>query len=416
MSELLALLGGPKVKAVPFTTGKRFTENEVREVTEVLQGNSLFYANGGKTSKLEAKMCRMYGSKYAIASSSGTAGIHCAVAALGIGPGHEVLVPAVTDMGSVIGILYQGAIPVFVDVDMDTFNFDISDFEKKITKRTKAVQVVHYMGNPCDMDEILRIARENNIFVIEDCAQSAYARYNGKLVGTMGDIGCFSINDFKHISSGEGGICITNDAQLASKIRLYSDKAYDRESESVKFSEFLAPNYRISELCSAIAVAQLDKLDLLVARRNHIAQAISNAIADVNGIYPMQVKEGSFCSYWYYLIRLEENEFGASRDIFVEALNAEGIPCSGSHTPVPVYEYGVFKNLNAFPGSKYPFISKDLDNNYSYENPDCPNAQKLLDKTVKIVISEFYSDGDTEDICKAIQKIAKYYSKGEKDA
>ena len=409
MSELLALLGGPKVKTVPFATGKRFSEEEVREVTEALQGNSLFYANGGKTNKLEAKMCSMYGSKYAVASSSGTAGVHCAVAALDIGPGHEVLVPSVTDMGSLIGILYQGAIPVFVDVDMDTFNIDIDDFERKISKRTKAVMVVHYMGNPCEMDKILRIARENDIFVIEDCAQSPHARYDGKLVGTMGDIGCFSINDFKIISSGEGGLCITNDAMIASKMRLYSDKAYDRESKPVKFSEFLAPNYRISELCSAVAVAQLEKLDRLTARRNSIAQTINQAVESIKGIYPMQVKKGSFCSYWFYLFRLEEYTFGVSRDSFVDALNAEGIPCSGSHTPVPVYEYGVFKNLNAFPGSKYPFVSKDLENNYSYDNPECPNTQKLLDKTVKIVINEFYSDEDIQDICKAIHKIANYY-------
>jgi len=410
MAELLALLGGPKTKTSPFSSGRRFTEDEISEVTDVLQGNSLFYRTGGKTNKLEAKMCEMYDVKYAVASSSGTAGIHCAVAALGIGPGHEVLVPAVTDMGSIIGILYQGAIPVFMDIDEDTFNFDIKDFEKKITKRTKAVMVVHYMGNPCDMDEILRIARNNNISVIEDCAQSPHARYKGKLVGTMGDVGCFSFNDFKHISTGEGGICITDDLELAKRIRLYSDKAYNRETGAVSFSDFLAPNYRISELCSAVAIAQLDKLEWITGRRNRIAQEINKELEGVNGLYPMIVSEGSFCSNWFFLARLEEKEFGASRDVFLEALTAEGIPCSGSHVPEPIYRYGVLKNLNAFPGCQYPFRSVDFNSDYSYEDPDCPNAQKLLDKTVKIVINEFYSDEDVEDICKAIRKIAGYYA------
>ena len=409
MFEELALFGGNKVKQTPFKSGRKFTEDEVREVTEVLQGNSLFYRNGGKTKKMENIMQELYGVKHAIAASSGTASVHCAVAALGIGPGHEVLVPAITDMGTVIGVLYQGAIPVFIDTDNDSFNFDINDFEKKITKRTKAIIVVHYMGNPCDMVAIIAIAKKHNIYVIEDCAQSPHARYKGKLVGTMGDIGLFSFNDFKHMSIGEGGLCITDNDELAKKIRLYTDKAYCRENGTVCFSEFLAPNYRISELCSAVAVAQLGKLDFLTKRRNEIARLINKAVENTKGFYPMSVRDDSFCSYWFYLARVEESELGVSRDEFVEALNAEGIPCSGSHTPTPIYDYGIFKNLNAFPGTDYPFKSTDFNNDYSYDDPDCPKAQPLLDKTIKIQINEFYSDDDVKDICKALVKITDYY-------
>ncbi|MCL2527541.1 MAG: DegT/DnrJ/EryC1/StrS family aminotransferase [Defluviitaleaceae bacterium] len=412
MSELLALYGGPKSKTTPFATGKRFTSEEVNEVTELLQGNSLFYRNGGKTAKMEERMCELYCMQYAVACSSGTAAVHIAVAALGIGPGDEVLMPAITDMGSIIGVLYQGAIPIFLDMDQDTFNFDINDLEKKITPKTKAIMVVHYMGNPCNMDAIMDMAGKHNLYVIEDCAQSPHARHKGKLVGTMGHIGCFSFNDIKHVSTGDGGICITNDANLAGQMRMYTDKAYCRKTPVVKFSEFLAPNYRISDLCSAVGYAQLGKLDALTKRRHYIAQAINKTMESIDGLNPMQVSEGSFCSYWFYLARLEEDEIGVSRNEFVEAMNGEGIPVNGSHTPTPVYDYGVFKNLNAFPGTGYPFVSKDFDSNYSYKNTDCPNAQPLLDKTVIIRINEFFSDQDIADICKALEKVAKYYRKG----
>lgn len=403
--DKLALYDGMKAKSTPFSTGRRFAEEEIKELTETLEGNTLFYLHGSKTKKMEQKMCEMYGVKHAVACSSGSAAVHCAVAALGIGPGDEVLVPAITDMGSVIGILYQGAIPVFLDMDENTFNFDIDDMEGKITGRTKAVLAVHHMGNPCDMDRILTIARRHNLFVIEDCAQSWHARHKGRLVGTMGDVGCFSLNDFKHISTGEGGICITYDTAIADRLRLYSDKGYYRDG-SDRMSDFLAPNYRISELCSAVALAQMGKLERIVQRRHQIAQRLNKSLEDIKGLYPMQVEDGSFCSYWFYLARLEEKEFGVSRNEFLDILNAEGIPCGGSHTPTPLYGYGVFKNLNAFAGTQYPFKSRDFDSDYSYDNPDCPNSQAFLDKTVIITINEFYSDDDVEDICRAFEKIA----------
>ena len=194
-------------------------------------------------------------------------------------------------------------------------------------------------------------------------------------------------------------------------MRLYTDKGYYRDG-SGRYSEFLAPNYRISELCSAVAIAQLDKLNYITERRNQIAQQINETLECIKGLYPMQTQPGSFCSYWFYPVRLEEKEFGAPRDTFIDAMNAEGIQCSGSHTPTPLYDYGVFKNLNAFPTAKYPFSSKDFCSNYSYDQPNCPNSQALLDKTVILIINEFYSGEDIEDICSAIRKIAYYFQVG----
>ena len=406
--EKLAIHGGPKLKKTPFAQGRRFGDAEINELTEILQGNTLFYRYGDKTAKMERRMKELYGVEYAIACSSGSASIHCAVAALGIGPGDEVLVPSVTDMGSVIGILYQGAIPVFLDMDMitESFNFDLNDIEGKITGRTKALLVVHHMGNPCDMDKIMEIAERRNLFVIEDCAQSWHARHKGKLVGTMGDVGCFSLNDFKLISTGEGGLCVTNNELLAERIRLYTDKCYYRDG-SGRMGDFLAPNYRISELCSAVGYAQMGKLEWITQSRNRMARKIDETVTGIKGLYPMRVGEGSFCSYWFYLVRIDEDEFGISRDDFVEIMNAEGVPCGGSHTPTPLYDYNVFKILNAFEGTQYPFKSKDFASDYSYENPNCPNSQPFLDKTIIITLDEFYSEEDVADICAVFTKIAE---------
>lgn len=408
--EQLAVFGGQRTKETPFAEGRRFTDEEKREVLEALDANTLFYRYGEKTKKMEKKMCELYGTKHAVATSSGSAAVHTAVAALGIGPGDEVLVPAITDMGSVIGILYQLAIPVFLDIDPNTYNLEIQDIERKISSRTKAILVVHYMGYPCDMAAIIEIAERYNLKVIEDCAQAWHARYRGKPVGTMGDVGCFSFNDFKHLSTGEGGICITNDGETAERIRLYTDKGYYRDGSGRK-SEFLAPNYRISEICSAVAIGQLGKVTRIAERRNEIGTVLNSALNGIKGLYPMKVAEGAYCSYWFYLLRFEEEEFGISRDDFLKALEAEGIPCGGAHIATPLYDYGVFKNRNAFPGTNFPFECRDINADYSYQEPHCPNSQPLLDKSVIIRISEFYSDEDVGDIYRAIHKISRYYHK-----
>jgi perosamine synthetase len=406
--DRLALYDGEKVKKTPFGSGQRFGEEEKKEVLEALEANTLMYCFGTKTKRMEQKMCKIYGVKHAIACSSGTASIHAAIAALGIGPGDEVLVPAITDMGSVIGVLYQNAIPIFLDVDGDTFNIDIDDIEKKITERTKAIIVVHHMGYPCDMDRILEIARKHEIKVVEDCAQAWHARYGDNFVGTMGDVGCFSFNDYKHLSTGEGGLCITNDTKLAENIRLYTDKGYYRDGSGRK-SSFLAPNYRISEICSAVAIGQLSKLDGIVERRRAIALELDRVIGGIKGLYPARIPEKGMGSYWKYLFRFDASEFGTPREEFLKALQAEGIECGGSHIPVPVYKYEIFENLTAFSKSNYPFKSMDLNSDYSYDEPCCPKSQKTLDDMVVIPITEFYTDDDVKDICLALRKIATYY-------
>lgn len=251
----LALNGGPKTKTTPFGAGKRFDAEELQQLREALEQNTLFYWSGRKVKQFCADFAKMYDVPYCVATSSGTAALHVAVAALGLGAGDEVITSPITDMGSLIGILFQGAIPVFADVDPHTYNLDPAAVEARITPRTKALLVVHLAGNPCDMDAILSITQKYNLKVIEDCAQSYLSTYKGRLAGTFGDVGCFSLNDYKHISAGDGGMVITKDAEIARQLAYYADKHYHRDG-SGRDPEWLAANYRMSELVGAVAIAQ----------------------------------------------------------------------------------------------------------------------------------------------------------------
>ena len=226
--EKLALYGGEKAKKTPVTTGQRFGEAELKELKEALDQNTLFYWHGKKVKQLTEKFKTMYGMNYCVATSSGTSAIHTALGAIGIEPGDEVITTPITDMGTVIGIVCQNAIPVFADVDPRSYNITAETIEKCITDKTRAVIVVHLAGLCAEMDKIVELCKKHNIKVIEDCAQSYLATYKGKLAGTFGDAGCFSINDFKQISAGDGGLVIMNDEEIYGKALKFADKRATR--------------------------------------------------------------------------------------------------------------------------------------------------------------------------------------------
>ena len=228
--EKLALFGGRPVKTGPFGKGRRFGEAELQQLKEALDQNTLFYwsDNSSKVKTFSEKFASMYGMKYCVSVSSCTASIHTALGALGVTEGDEVITGPVTDMGSVIGILFQNAIPVFADLDPHTYNLNPESIEERITDKTKAILVIHLAGNPSDMDAIMGIAKKHGVYVVEDCAQSYLSYYKGKLAGTFGDAGCFSTNDFKLISTGDGGMIIMNDEDLYNRAFRFADKNYDR--------------------------------------------------------------------------------------------------------------------------------------------------------------------------------------------
>ncbi len=389
--EKLAMHGGEKAKTTPYGSGKRFDESELVQLKEALEQNTLFYWTGSKVKTLTKKFAEMYGVNYCVAASSGTAAIHVALGSLGIGKGDEVITSPITDMGSIIGILYQNATPVFADVDPHTYNMDAKSIEAKITDKTKAIIVVHLAGNAADMDAIMEVANRHDVKVIEDCAQSYMCYYKGRLAGTIGHIGCFSLNDFKHISAGDGGLLIMNDEETYKTAFKFADKNYNRFGGKMRDISTLAPNYRMNELTAAVGIAQLDKLSGLCEIRNKYGDRITEGIKNTPGIYTHKVLEGGKSSYWFYLMRIDEKVLRTDRTEFVKALLAEGIPCSYGYIPEPVYEYEIFKsNENCYPGA-------------------CPVAEQIIADSVKITLSEFYTEKDIEETVAAINKVANYF-------
>lgn len=416
MSEL-ALFGGEKTKKTPFGTGKRFGEEELEQLKQALDQNTLFYWAGNKVKEFNKKFAEMYDAKYCVSASSGTAAIHVALGTVGVTAGDEVITSPITDMGSVIGILYQNAIPIFADLDPYTYNMDPKSIEEKISDKTKAILVVHLAGNAADMDPIMAIAKKHHIKVIEDCAQSYYCYYKGKLVGTIGNIGCFSLNDFKHISAGDGGMLLLNDEELYKKALKFADKNYDRLSKdpaAMRKIEFLAPNYRMNELTGAVGLAQLSKLGWICENRNHYGEKLSSGIKGLPGVHLPKMIAGGKSSYWFYMLRIDEKAAGVSRNEFSKALTAEGIPNQPGYIPTCVYEYDMFLNKNVYEGTDCPFGCKHYGKDIQYYKGMCPTAEEILRTAIRLNVNEFYTDADCNEVIEAIRKVSNYYSGGEK--
>ena len=387
--EKLAIHGGVPVKTTPFGQGRRFGNEELQQLREALEQQTLFYWHGKKVKGFCEKLAGIYDVPYCSAVSSGTAAIHTALGALGVSVGDEVITTPITDMGTVIGILFQGAVPVFADLDPHTYNPDPRSVEACVTDKTKAIVVVHLAGSPADMDAILDIAKRHHLKVVEDCAQSWLSWYKGRLAGTMGDFGCLSTNEFKHISTGDGGAVLTRDETLYRKALMFADKNYDRIGGlAIRNCEALAPNYRMTELQGAVGLAQLDKLQAICARRSEIGERITREIAGLPGVYPHKVLEGCRSSYWFYMLRVGENA-GVDAQGFADALKAEGIPAGKGYIPTCIYEYPLFKG--------------------AYPRGLCPVAEEILETSVKFPVSEFWTDEDTAEIIQAIKKVARWY-------
>ena len=413
MAQNIALYGGEKVKTTPFTTGKRFGQEELTELKEALEQNSLFYWYGNKVKTLTERFREMYQMPYCVAASSGTAAIHVALGACGVTVGDEVITSPITDMGSIIGILFQNAVPVFADVDPNSYNMDPKSIEERITSRTKAILVVHLTGGPADMDPIMDIAKKHNLKVIEDCAQSYLTSYKGKLCGTIGDVGCFSLNDYKQISAGDGGLLITRDADIYRAALRFADKNYQRLADQGSLNRdipFIAPNYRMNELTGAVGIAQLKKLPWICERRNAIGDRISAAIKGLPGIEPPKVYDGSKSTYWFYMFRINETLAGVSPAIFSEALKAEGIPNMLGYIPNCVYEYELFRNQTGYLNSHCPFQCPKNETTYEYKTGLCPTAEEVLRTSIRFGINEFYTDEDVDAIIEAITKVSTFFA------
>ncbi|MDB6168802.1 MAG: Glutamine--scyllo-inositol aminotransferase [Verrucomicrobia bacterium] len=382
----------------------RWGREELARLAAMVEQPSLFYWKGPQTTALLAEFQRHYPLKYCFPCSSGTASLHIAIGALKLRPGDEVIVSPITDMGSVIGILFQQGVPVFADLDPRSYNLDPADVRRRITARTRAIMAVHLAGNPCDLTALSAIAREHRIALVEDCAQSWGAKHRGTPVGLVGDFGCYSFNDFKHIACGDGGIVATNSEHHGPGLAKWGDKAYDRVTGS-RAPDELAPNYRISEPQSAVAAAQLTKLDDIVARRNHAGGFLASLLQSTPGVLAPQVNTGDTHSYWFFMARLELARFKASRTEIAAALQAEGVAVGGGYIPTPVYRYPVFQNHNFFGGA-WPVRDFGVTN-MDYRSVSCPVAEAILDDCLTFRLNEAMSDSYLEKVARAVGTVAR---------
>ncbi|MBE7462576.1 MAG: DegT/DnrJ/EryC1/StrS family aminotransferase [Planctomycetes bacterium] len=401
----LALHGGPRAKTTPYKSAPRFDANELRELQEALAQGTLFYASGQKTKDFCARFAARYGVRHAIPCSSGTAALHIALGACEIKPGDEVITAPITDMGTLSAILLCGALPVFADLDPHTYTLDPAAVAEKISPRTAAILPVHLTGAPCAMDALRELAARHDLWLVEDCAQAYLTEYKRQLCGTLGDLGCFSLNDFKHIGAGDGGVVLTNDDALAARARLFSDKAYDR-SGGAHNPAFIAPNYRLTELQAAVGLAQLAKLDGIVAARRRYGERLHRGLESIAGLRPQRFVEGGRGSFWFYMLRVDEAVLGPA-GAFVEALKAEGVNASAGYIDRPVYLYDLFVNRRGFGGSGFPF---DLAPHLRYEAGLCPRAEAILRDAVRVTVRESFDDEDLEQTLWGFRKVAAHFA------
>jgi len=403
----LAIGGGQRaVKSPAPKLPTRWGDAERGQLDATLKQESLFYWKGPQTALLLEQFRKVCPVKYAQTCSSGTAALHIAVAASGISIGDEVITSPITDIGTVIGILYQQAVPVFADLGAGTYNLDVADVERRITPRTKAIIAVHLAGNPCDLRALRDLADRRGLVLIEDCAQAWGARYHGQPIGTVGHVACFSLQDSKHITCGDGGLVGSSDERFGPLLQRFGDKGFDKLRAGGIVS--LATNYRMSELQAAVAAVQLNRLEAIAATRSRLGNLLTEQIADVPGIVPHQVHAQDRCVYWFYMFRIRPEAFRCNRSTFFKALAAEGVQGSGGYIKVPLYKEPVFQN-HAFFAGRWLLRESGLTN-MDYTKHCCPEAEAILPSSIRVVIHEKMSEEYILQVAAAIKKVARHYA------
>ncbi|MGI6207871.1 MAG: DegT/DnrJ/EryC1/StrS family aminotransferase [Anaerolineae bacterium] len=402
--EKLAIDGGSPYRTREFPRRTPFGDEEVALVTQAIRSQNLFWSGGTMVNELEERFAELYGVQHATASSSGTAAIHVAVGTIDPEPGDEIITGPITDAGSIVPILFQNAIPIFADINSD-YCMDPEDVERKITPRTKAIMAIHLFGNPCDMDAMVDIARRHNLFLIEDCSQAHVTEYKGRLLGTFGDIAAFSLQQSKHMTTGDGGITITNRDDLAGRMAGFRDKGWARRPGwGPRTYMFLAPNYRMTELQGAVGLAQLPKVKGVVARRNQLGDYLTSLIQDIPGLDPAPVTEGGKHSYWLYPMRVR----GVAAEDFARALTAEGVPAGAGYIGQPIFLcMEALANKKTFGSSGHPLDGCHGGRQIEYTAGMTPRAEEELQHMVTLSLNENYTEGDIEDMAGAIRKVAQ---------
>jgi len=414
---ILAINGGRPVRDTPFPDYVTIGEEEKRAVIEVLDGKVLsqflgtwspdFYG-GRRVQALERAWESYFGVKHAVSVNSATSGLYAAVGAAGVGPGDEVIVSPYTMSASATAALVYGAIPVFADIDQDTFCLSPQSIRSLITPYTKAIIVVDIFGHPAAMNEIMDIAKEHNIVVIEDAAQAPGAKYHGRYAGTLAHMGVFSLNYHKTIHCGEGGIVVTDDADLAERLQLIRNhgEAVVKGKGVNNIVNMVGFNYRMTEIEAAIASEQLKKLENLVQKRNDAADFLGEKLLKFPGITPPKVMPSIKHGYYVYPIRYDSEKIGIPRDVFVAAVNAEGIPFAAGYVE-PLYLQPMYQKRIAFGYDGFPFTYSGYKGKVSYERGICPVTERMHyhELIYTNVCHANTTESDLEDVITAIDKV-----------
>jgi perosamine synthetase len=320
-------------KEFPPMSSPELNEADIQGVVEVLRSGRL--ALGPMAEEFERGVAEYVGVKHAVAASSGTAALHLIVKALGLGPGDEVLVPSFTFTASVNAFLYEGCVPKFVDIEPDTKNLDPADLERKITPRTKALMAVDVFGHPAEWDEIRRVADKHGLKVIDDSCEALGAEYKGVKVGRFGNAAAFSFYPNKQMTLGEGGVVVTDDAQVARLARSLRNQGRS-EMGAWLFHERLGYNYRLPEMSAALGVSQFKRLESFLAKRERVAGMYGERLGGLDWVRPPAVRPHVRMSWCLYVVTLAE---GINRDLVMQAMQAEGVPTRGYFSPVHLQPY-----------------------------------------------------------------------------
>jgi dTDP-4-amino-4,6-dideoxygalactose transaminase len=403
MPETLAIRGGTPVRTKPFPTWPAFGKAEQQRLRAALQSGNWGRLAGTQVAEFEQKFAEYHQAKYAVTVVNGTAALRLALVAAGIGAGDEVIVPPYTFLATASAVVEANATPIFADLELETFNIDPKAIEAAITPRTKAIIPVHLGGLPCDMDALMDIAARHKLVVLEDACHAHGAEYKGRRMGAIGHMGVFSFQSSKNLTSGEGGIILTNDAELAK--RCFSVHNCGRVPGGAWYEHHtIGGNYRLSEFQGAILNAQWDRFPKQADIRERNGRYLDKRLKKIPGIMPQQ--RGPECTrhaYQLYSLRIDPQRLGVDRKTLLEALAAEGIPASAGYG-YPLYRQPLFLNKAFGPYTGYQSARPD----YDYGKVVCPNCE-LICSQQGVWLEQRLLLGTTKDMADIVAAFAKIY-------